>query len=341
MSCPRLKIFEVKEKYRRKISKLSTPEFKYVFKKAERSDSIEELVKDRILCAYDLIASEVKYHTLYNANFLNRLPSTEKKHRQDNRVSVAMAESFNYIENPDDSQFALKELRDVLTGRYGSERLIEMLHSLGFVASYGNTVQFEISTAYHPQPRILSSESGTLVQYFGDNVNILLMVRDDADVLIVETAIEESEHHTTAVIVGEDIDLLVILIERTQSHQEVFFKKINSSSSIPRRKLSCTNILHENGVRVLLAIYNAPQSENSIDNLRCTQFIKSTKLNKPVQLSNISPTRAAAHQHISRVYYQVQTWTTQPTSRIGTLTSTFAGLKEDTCTKDSLAADQR
>ncbi|GFY28355.1 hypothetical protein TNCV_4396871 [Trichonephila clavipes] len=33
--------------------------------------------------------------------------------------------------------------------------------------------------------------------------------------------------------------------------------------------------------------------------------------------------------------------TTQPTSRIGTLTSTFVGLKEDTCIKDSLAADQR
>ncbi|GFV47812.1 hypothetical protein TNCV_4900671 [Trichonephila clavipes] len=31
---------------------------------------------------------------------------------------------------------------------------------------------------------------------------------------------------------------------------------------------------------------------------------------------------------------------TQPTSRIRTLTSTFAGLKEDTGTKDSLAADQ-
>ncbi|GFY34962.1 hypothetical protein TNCV_155391 [Trichonephila clavipes] len=30
-----------------------------------------------------------------------------------------------------------------------------------------------------------------------------------------------------------------------------------------------------------------------------------------------------------------------PPQRIGTLTSTFAGLKEDTCTKDSLAADQR
>ncbi|GFW45722.1 hypothetical protein TNCV_3246591 [Trichonephila clavipes] len=38
---------------------------------------------------------------------------------------------------------------------------------------------------------------------------------------------------------------------------------------------------------------------------------------------------------------KLPTRTIQPTSRIGTLTSTFAGLKEDTCTKDSLAADQR
>ncbi|GFW99527.1 hypothetical protein TNCV_3417601 [Trichonephila clavipes] len=80
-----------KNKYRRKISKVSTLEFKdNVLKKAERSDSIGELVKDRILCG------------------------------------------------------------------------------LGFAASYGKTVQYEISTAYHPQPQILSSESGALVRYVGD-----------------------------------------------------------------------------------------------------------------------------------------------------------------------------
>ncbi|GFY74985.1 general transcription factor II-I repeat domain-containing protein 2 [Trichonephila inaurata madagascariensis] len=45
--------------------------------------------------------------------------------------------------------------------------------------------------------------------------------RCDVDVLIVETAIEESKQRRTAIPVGEDIDLLVILIERTQSHQEV------------------------------------------------------------------------------------------------------------------------
>lgn len=46
----------------------------------------------------------------------------------------------------------------------------------------------------------------------------------------------------------------------------------------------------------------------SLDHLRYMHYVKSTKLNKPVQLSNIPPTSAAAHQHFQRVYYQVQTW---------------------------------
>ncbi|GFY57427.1 uncharacterized protein TNIN_484691 [Trichonephila inaurata madagascariensis] len=114
--------------------------------------------------------------------------------------------------------------------------------------SYGKTEQYEISIAYHPQTRILSSESGELVQYFGDNAYINVHILD-AQVLQEENCPVQA--------------------------------------------------LHEIGVRVLLVIYNAPNSENSLDNLRCTQFIKSTKLNKPVQLSNIPPTSAAAHQHIS------------------------------------------
>lgn len=55
--------------------------------------------------------------------------------------------------------------------------------------------------------------------------------RDDADVLIIETAIEESKHGKTAVIVGEDIDLLVILIGRTLFYdQEIFFRKVGKGN---------------------------------------------------------------------------------------------------------------
>ncbi|KAF2902748.1 hypothetical protein ILUMI_03438 [Ignelater luminosus] len=42
-----------------------------------------------------------------------------------------------------------------------------------------------------------------------ETVNITTkQARDDADVLIIETAIEESKRRRTAVIIGEDIDLL-------------------------------------------------------------------------------------------------------------------------------------
>ncbi|GFU61962.1 hypothetical protein TNCV_4022471 [Trichonephila clavipes] len=56
---------------------------------------------------------------------------------------------------------------------------------LGFAASYGKTVQYEISTAYHPQLRILSSESGTLVRYVGDNADINVYTLDDNNTLML------------------------------------------------------------------------------------------------------------------------------------------------------------
>ncbi|GFY65795.1 uncharacterized protein TNIN_117671 [Trichonephila inaurata madagascariensis] len=69
--------------------------------------------------------------------------------------------------------------------RYRSERLIDVLHSLEFAASYGKTVQYEISTSYHPQPRILSSESGALVRYVGDNADINVYTLDGNNTLQV------------------------------------------------------------------------------------------------------------------------------------------------------------
>jgi hypothetical protein len=67
-----------------------------------------------------------------------------------------------------------------------------------------------------------------------------------------------------------------------------------SAQVFQTRKLSSRNIF-ENRVRVFLALYyNAPKSEHNIDNFRYTQFIKSTRLNKPMQLSSLPPTSAAA-----------------------------------------------
>nr|CAI5842070.1 unnamed protein product [Callosobruchus analis] len=160
-------------------------------------------------------------------------------------------------------------------------------------------------------------------------VNINTTATDDAGVLTVETAIEESKHEKRAIVIGGDIDLLVILIRPTGCHeQEIFFKKIGKANvktqiySSTFKKLSnlkelaeafeeknCpAQRLFESGSQILLAVYNAPKSVDSIDHLRYAQYVKLTKLNKPVQLTSLPPTSGAAHQYFNRAYYQVQTW---------------------------------
>ncbi|CAG4954975.1 unnamed protein product [Colias eurytheme] len=91
------------------------------------------------------------------------------------------------------------------------------------------------------------------------------------------------------------------------------FDSSNDAASSSIHHLSsenCSAQRSESGTQTLLAVYNAPKSMKSLDHLRYTpmHYVKSTKLNKPVQLSNIPATSAAAHQHFNRVYYQVQTW---------------------------------
>ncbi|GFY49085.1 uncharacterized protein TNIN_462621 [Trichonephila inaurata madagascariensis] len=61
----------------------------------------------------------------------------------------------------------------------------ENQESLVFAASYGKTVQYEISIAYHPQPRILSSESGARLRYVGDNADINIHTLDGNNTLHV------------------------------------------------------------------------------------------------------------------------------------------------------------
>lgn len=106
------------EKYKTRICQVSTIEFKNkVIEVAdERGDSFGKLVKDRIIFEHDLVAAEAKYHKNCYANFLTvRVSSERKKSRQDDKVIAAMQEIFSYIENNEDSQFTLNELRDVLT----------------------------------------------------------------------------------------------------------------------------------------------------------------------------------------------------------------------------------
>lgn len=105
------------EKHRRTICKVRTLQFRdnVISKAEERKDPYGELVRDRVLHEYDLIAAGAKYHVICFTNFLSQVSSTENKPRRLKRVTQAMEQIFTYIENNEASQFTLKELKDCLT----------------------------------------------------------------------------------------------------------------------------------------------------------------------------------------------------------------------------------
>lgn len=80
------------------------------------------------------------------------------------------------------------------------------------------------------------------------------------------------------------------------------------SAEVFQQETCSPEVIVNNGVHFLLAIYGAPIKEVSLDNYRYLSFAKSTRFNKPVKLQSLPPTTGAARQHLFRVYYQVQTW---------------------------------
>lgn len=85
----------------------------------------------------------------------------------------------------------------------------------------------------------------TLMQKL-ENVNIVSkQAQDDADVLIIKTAIEEAYTRKT-IIVGEDVDLLVILIARTPSQKQLFFLKPGKGKVDTKIYSSTNSIDHYN-----------------------------------------------------------------------------------------------
>lgn len=57
---------------------------------------------------------------------------------------------------------------------------------------------------------------------------IVKIANDDADTIIVNTAINVSSYHPKIILVGEDIDLLVLLIALTPRENNIYFLKPSS-----------------------------------------------------------------------------------------------------------------
>lgn len=79
-----------------------------------------------------------------------------------------------------------------------------------------------------------------------------LQAQNDADVLIVDTAVELS--HTTAVaVIGEDVDLIVLLMAKTPGDQDIIFVKPGRGNIKP--SLFSTQELQTQGLRDILFLH--------------------------------------------------------------------------------------
>ncbi|KMQ90383.1 hypothetical protein RF55_9871 [Lasius niger] len=107
-----------------------------------------------------------------------------------------------------------------------------------FIVDGGNLIQ-----------RVVWPQEGTftdvytayLVQRFKYEGIATITADDDADLLIIQTAIEKSHRHDSVVIVGQDIDLLVLLIALTPENKDIRFWR-EAQGNIKERKYSSRNI---------------------------------------------------------------------------------------------------
>lgn len=100
---------------RRRISQVSTLQFKDSILEIARTrnDTTAKAVLARLEFEYDLVAAEAKYHHDCYASFMK--PSTGLKigRPKDEATDRAMEEIFTYMQNSDDCQFTLNELKNI------------------------------------------------------------------------------------------------------------------------------------------------------------------------------------------------------------------------------------
>ena len=117
-----------------KIHKVATIEFKESIQKVawSRSDEEAKKVTAHIEYEFDLVAAEAKYHnTCYNS-FMRPTNGCKIGRPQDESTNVAMEEIFKYIENSDDCQFSLEELKNICKNSHLDNRTIKTRLKLKF-----------------------------------------------------------------------------------------------------------------------------------------------------------------------------------------------------------------
>ncbi|GBN67101.1 hypothetical protein AVEN_32887-1 [Araneus ventricosus] len=149
---------------------------------------------------------------------------------------------------------------------------------------------------------------------------------EDADLTIVNTAISVAPQYDYGPVVGEDIDLLVLLTALASTHMVVishqhclakvktnllvYFLKheelLNRAATFLNPQAT-TEQVTEAGENVLVALYGGDPATQNLDELRYHSFVKAAAKTK-FNLARLPPNTDVAQLHAMRSYHQLQIW---------------------------------
>lgn len=102
------------------------------------------------------------------------------------------------------------------------------------------------------------------------------------------------------------------LLEKREDLREkakIFYNSESQMDDILKAGTYCTILMYGSGKDIQLAKLNSIENIPSfLEKMRYASFIKATTKNSAVKLSSLVPTIDALHQHLKRVYYQIQVW---------------------------------
>lgn len=110
---------------------------------------------------------------------------------------------------------------------------------------------------------------------------------EDADTLIVNTAIKEASSHDSVEIVGEDIDLLVLLAGLAQDKNNIFFRK-PAKGNTPKKLYSPHSFKHDKSVLehiLFIHAFSGCDTTSSFYNIGKSKFINTLEKNPELRSS--------------------------------------------------------
>ncbi|CAG9769699.1 unnamed protein product [Ceutorhynchus assimilis] len=141
-----------------------------------------------------------------------------------------------------------------------------------------------------------------LIKKFSEENISVEQAAEDADITIVRRAMENATHSECVVVVGEDIDLLVIITALAPNSDSLFLMKPGKGNNATADEIGAA------GEQVIAALYaGSLLRSSSLNEIRFKLFTKSLVQNN-FNLATLPATEEAARLHSMRAFLQVNLW---------------------------------